>query len=179
MGCLFLFQGIFLTQGSNPNLLCHLYWQEDGFFTAEPLGKPMKSTTLKWGFPDSSVGKESVCNAGDPGLIPGSGGSAEEGIGYPLQYSWASLVAQLVKNLPITQKTWVQSLCWEDPLKGMATHCSILAWRIPQNIQSMGSQRVRHNWVTFNNLKKKKKIQFWKEDFCIISSVYLYNLSIP
>ena len=116
-----------------------------GFFTAEPLGKPMKSTTLKWGFPDSSVGKESVCNAGDPGLIPGSGGSAEEGIGYPLQYSWASLVAQLVKNLPITQKTWVQSLCWEDPLKGMATHCSILAWRIPQNIQSMGSQRVRHN----------------------------------
>ena len=105
----------------------------------------MKSTTLKWGFPDSSVGKESMCNAGDPGLIPGSGGSAEEGIGYPLQYSWASLVAQLVKNLPITQKTWVQFLGWEDPLKGMATHCSILAWRIPQNIQSMGSQRVRHN----------------------------------
>ena len=52
------------------------------------------------GFPDSSVGKESACNAGDPGLIPGLGRSAGEGIGYPLQYSWASLVAQLVKNLP-------------------------------------------------------------------------------
>ena len=50
------------------------------------------------GFPDSSVGKESACNAGDPGLIPESGRSAGEGIGYPLQYSWASLVAQVVKN---------------------------------------------------------------------------------
>ena len=52
------------------------------------------------GFPDSSVGKESACNAGDPSLIPGSERSAGEGIGYPFQYSWASLVAQLVKNLP-------------------------------------------------------------------------------
>ena len=51
-------------------------------------------------FPDSSVGKESACNAGDPGLIPGLGRSAGEGIGYPLQYSWASLVAQMVKNPP-------------------------------------------------------------------------------
>ena len=53
-----------------------------------------------WGFPDSSVGKESICNPGDPGSIPGSGKSTGEGIGYPLQYSWASLVAQMVKNLP-------------------------------------------------------------------------------
>ena len=52
------------------------------------------------GFPDSSVGKESACNAGDPGAIPASGRLAGEGTGYPLQYSWASLVAQLVKNLP-------------------------------------------------------------------------------
>ena len=58
------------------------------------------------GFPDSSVGKESACNAGDPGLIPGSGRSPGEGIGYPLQYSWASLVAQLVKNLPAMWETW-------------------------------------------------------------------------
>ena len=58
-------------------------------------------------FPDSSVGKEYICNAGDPGLIPGSGRSAGEGIGYPLQYSWASLVAQLVKNLPVMQEIWV------------------------------------------------------------------------
>ena len=84
------------------------------------------------GFPDSSVGKESACNAGDPGLIPGSGRSAGEGIGYPLQYSWASLVAQLVKNPPAMQETWVRSLHWEDPLeKGKATYSSILAWRIP------------------------------------------------
>ena len=74
------------------------------------------------GFPDSSVGKESTCIAGDRGLIPGSGRSAEEGIGYPFQYSWASLVVQLVKNLPAMQETWVWSLSWEDPLeKGTAT----------------------------------------------------------
>ena len=74
------------------------------------------------GFPDSSVGKESACNAGDLGLIPGSGRSTGEGIGYPLQYSWASLVAQLVKILPAMWETWVQSLGWEDPLeKGKAT----------------------------------------------------------
>ena len=57
------------------------------------------------GFSDSSVGKESACNAGDPGWIPGLGRSAGEGIGYPLQYSWASLVAQLVMNLPAMQET--------------------------------------------------------------------------
>ena len=61
-------------------------------------------------FPDSSVGKESACNAGDLGLIPGSGRSSEKGIGFPLQYSWASLVAQLVKNPPAMQEVWVQSL---------------------------------------------------------------------
>jgi len=83
------------------------------------------------GFPDSSVGKESACNAGDLGLIPGSGRSTGEGIGYPLQYSWAFLVGQLVKNPPAMWETWVLSLCWEDPLdKGKATHSSILAWRI-------------------------------------------------
>ena len=65
---------------------------------------------LHWGFPDTSVGKESACNAGDPGSIPGSGRPAGEGIGHPLQYSWASLVAQLVKNLPAMRETWVQPL---------------------------------------------------------------------
>ena len=63
----------------------------------------------------SSAGKEYACNAGDPILIAGSRRSAGEGIGYPLQYSWASLVAQMVKNLPAMQKTWVWSLGWEDP----------------------------------------------------------------
>ena len=61
-------------------------------------------------FPHSLVGKESACNAGNPGSIPGMGRSAGEGISYPLQYSWASLVAQLVKNLPAMWETWVQSL---------------------------------------------------------------------
>ena len=98
------------------------------------------------GFPDSSVGKESTCNAGDPGLIPGWGRSAGEGIGYPLQYCWASLVAQLAKNPPAMREIWVRYLGWEDPLeKGKATHSSILAWRIPCTIQSIGLQRVGHD----------------------------------
>ena len=63
--------------------------------------------TVNYGFPGSSVGKESACNAGDPSLIPGSGRSAGEGTGYPLQYSWASLMVQLVKNLPAVQETQV------------------------------------------------------------------------
>ena len=62
--------------------------------------------------PDSSVGKESVCNAGDPGSIPGSGRYTREGIGYPLQYSWASLEAQLVKKPPGMQETWVGKIPW-------------------------------------------------------------------
>jgi len=79
-------------------------------------------------FPDSSVGKESTSNAGDPGSIPGLGRSAGEGIGYPLQYSWAFLVTQLVKNPLVMRETWVQSLGWEDPLeKGTVTYSSILA----------------------------------------------------
>ena len=90
---------------------------------------------LAMGFPHSSVVKESACNAGDPSLIPGSGRSAGKGIGYPLQYSWASLVAQLVKNPPAMQETWVRSLGWEDPLeKEKATHSSFLAWRIPWTV---------------------------------------------
>ena len=96
--------------------------------------------------PDSSVGKESACNAGDSSLIPELGRSTGEGIGYPLQYSWASLVAQLVKNLPAMWETWVWSWSWEDPLeKGKATHSSILAQRIPWIVQSMGLQRVGHD----------------------------------
>ena len=84
---------------------------------------------------DSSVGKESTCNAGDPSSIPGLGRFTGEGIGYPLQYSWASLVVQLVKNLPAMRETWVRSLGWEDPLeKGKATHSSVLARRIPGTV---------------------------------------------
>ena len=75
-----------------------------------------------------------------------------EGIGYPLQYSWASLVTQTVKNLPAMQETWVWSLDSEDPLEeSMATYFNILAWRIPWKgepggLQSIGLHRVRHDW---------------------------------
>ena len=82
-------------------------------------------------FSDSSVGKESTCNAGDPGSNPASGISAGEGIGYPLQ---SSLVAQLVKNQTAMEETWVWSLGWEHPLeKGKTTH-STKAWRIPWTV---------------------------------------------
>ena len=92
-------------------------------------------SVINQGFPGSSAGKESTCNAGDPGSIPGSGRSAGERIGYPLQYTWASLVAQLVKNLPAMWETWIRSLGWEDPLeKGKATHSSILARRSPWTV---------------------------------------------
>ena len=74
-------------------------------------------TLYQQDFPNSSVGKESTCNAGDPGSVPGSGRSAGEGIGYPLQYSWASLVAQLVKNPPAMKETPVGFLGQEDPLE--------------------------------------------------------------
>ena len=80
------------------------------------------------GFPGSSAGKESTCNAEDPSLIPGLGRSPEEGIDYPLQYSWVPLVAQMVKNLQAMWETWVQSLGWDDPLeKSMTTRSNILA----------------------------------------------------
>ena len=102
------------------------------------------------GFPGSSAGKESTCNAGDPSSIPGWGRSPGEGKGYPLQYCQASLVAQLVKNPPAMWETWVRFLGWEDPLeKDMATHSSILAWRIPWTVAfqaplSMGFSREEY-----------------------------------
>ena len=112
------------------------------------------SYTRTWA--SSSAGKES-CNARDPSLIPGSRSFPGEGLGYPLQYSWASMVAKTVKNPPAMQKTRalsLGSLGWEDPLEeGIATHPSILAWRILMSrgaysptyrgrLQSMRSQKV-------------------------------------
>ena len=84
-------------------------------------------------------------------MIPGPGRSLGEGMCYPLQYSWVSLVAQAVKNPPAVWETWVRSLSWEDPLEeGMATHSSILAWRIPWTekpggLQFIGSPRVGYD----------------------------------
>ena len=112
------------------------------------------------GFPGSSVGKESACNAGDPGSISWSGKPLGEGTGYPFQYSWASLVAQMVKNLPAMRETWVQSLGWEDPLEnGTATHSRILAWKIPMDRGAWWAivHGVAKSWHMTERLKKKKK----------------------
>ena len=111
------------------------------------------------GFPGNLAGKESTCNAGNPSSTPGLGRFAGEGIVYPFQYSWASLVAQTVKNPLAMWETRVQSLGWEDLLeKGMATHSSILAWRIPWTekpggLQSLGSQRVGHDLETLEQIE--------------------------
>ena len=115
----------------------------------------MDSYSQIWGFPGSWAGEKSTCNTGDPGSILGLGESPVEGMGYPLQYSRASLVAQMVKNPPGMQETCIRPLVWEGPLeKGMATYFSTLAWRIPWTeepggLQSMGSRWVRYNWLAF------------------------------
>ena len=102
------------------------------------------------GFLGSSDSKESACNAGDPGSILGLGRSPGEGIGYPLCYSWASLVAQMVKNLPAKWEFCVGKIPWRR------------AWQLPPvflpgespwtekpgRLQSMGSYKVKHDWVT-------------------------------
>ena len=119
------------------------------------------------GFPDSSVGKESSFNAGDSGSIPGLGRSAGEGIGKPLQYSWASLVAQLVKNPPAMKETWVRSLDWEDPLeKGKATHYhqSIINRvnnrRIGYKGWGLKMQRIPANISQSNDKSYKEMVRF-------------------
>ena len=118
-----------------------------------------------WGFLGSSAGKESACNAGDPGSIPGLGSSPGEGIDYALQYSWASLVAQTVKNLPAMWETCFQSLGWEDPLEeGMTTHSSILACRIPVN---KGTWRATVHGVT----KSRTRLSDWAQYSTMIHDV--------
>ena len=91
-----------------------------------------KASTQLWeGFLGSSVGKESACNAGGPCSIPVSGSSPEKGIGYPLQYSWASLVDQIVKNSPAMWEIWVRSLSWKDPPGG--GHDNLLQYSCLEN----------------------------------------------
>ena len=92
-------------------------------------------------------------------MIPGSGSSPGEGIGYPLQYSWASLVAQVVKNPPSMWQTWVQSLGWEDPLEeGLGTPSSILAWRIPMDRGAwwVTAHGVTKSWTQLSQHSTKK-----------------------
>ena len=114
------------------------------------------------GFLGSSAGKESSCNEGDSCSIPGSGSSPREGIGKPLQYSWAFLVAQKVKNPPAMWETWVWSLGWEDPLEeGMATHFGILAWRIPMDrgawraiVHGVSKSQTRLKWLSSSSSRQ-------------------------
>ena len=145
VGCHFLLQGIFPSQGSNLGLLhCRqiLYHLSQTTGVSSALAFPL-DTPVFLGFPCGSAGKESACNVGDLGLIPGMGKSPGEGKGYHLSPfsppdrdrrgdspAWSALVT--VKRLPTMQETWVQSMGREDPLeKEMATHSSILAWKIP------------------------------------------------
>ena len=127
-----------------------------------------------FGFPDSSVGKEYACSAGDSGLIPGSGRSPEEGLVYPLRYSQASFVAQLVQNLPALWRTSVWSLNWEDQLKkGKPTHSSIMAWRIPCTVYSIGVAKSQTGLNDFHFLGHS--IFSFLRNFCtVFHSGYTY-----
>ena len=97
-------------------------------------------------FFDIDLLSESVCNAGDPSSIPGWGRSAGEGRGYALQYSWGSLMAQLVKNLPAMQETWVWSLDWKTPWRRQRLPTPVF-W--PREFHGLYSCRVRHDGATF------------------------------
>ena len=114
----------------------------------EGSGNPRFGSILSYlGFLGSSDDKESACNAGDPGSITRSGRSLGAGIGYPLQYSWASLVAQMIKNLPTMLKTWVEKIPWRREWQPTPVFLpGESPWtEEPGGLQSMGSQRVRHD----------------------------------
>ena len=136
------------------------------------------------GCPGSSAGKESACHAGDPGLIPELGRSPGEGISYPIQYSWVSLVAQMVKNPPAMQQTWVWFLGWEDPLQeGIATHSSFLAWKIPRQRSLAGyrpwgpKESDMTEWLSLGTITINRSLNYpWVchfHPFTFNTSVYL------
>ena len=144
------------------------FWNQGCSFKGE-CAVVMLQLWRNMGFPSSSAGKESACNAGGPGSIPGSGRN-------PWIRAWQStpvflgfLVAQTVKNPPAMQETWVWFLGWEDPLeKCMAAHSSILAWKIPMDrgcwwaTVHMGSQRAGHDWAAkgWSTVKKQGRFRF-------------------
>ena len=111
-------------------------------------------------FPGISAGKESICNAGDSSSIPGLGSSPGERIGYPLHYSWASLVVQMVKNLPAMRETWLCSLLGETPWRWVWQPTPVFLpgeapWtEEPGGLQSMGLQRVRQDWAAKDSTKR-------------------------
>ena len=105
---------------------------------------PIQGTRVRSLVWEESTCKESTCNAGDPGWIPGSGRSTGDGIGYSLQCYWASLMAQLVRNPPAMWETWVQSLGWEDPLDEGKDYPLRFS-----GLENSMDYIVRHDWVTF------------------------------
>ena len=120
--------------------------------------KCSQNVVLKVGcpaFPDSSVGKESTYNAGDPSSIPGSGRSTGEGIDYPLQYSWASLVTQLINNPLHCRRPgfnpWVVNIPWRRERLPTPIFWSGEFHGLSHG-KSTGSQRVGHDGVTFTSL---------------------------
>ena len=162
--------------------LMSLYWyniitQNLGFILGFTFGvvhyMVLGKCIMTYGLPWCSAGKESTCNAGDPDSIPGSGRSPGERIGYPLQYSWASLVAQTVKNPPAIKETWVQFLGWEDPLERAWQPTPVFLpgesprTEEPGGLQSMGSQKVRHGLATKHSIAQHIMT-------CIISLILAY-----
>ena len=147
--------------------LISVWWEIVTAIALWDIKPPVTASLLFWFFvqgnrlPDSSAGKESACNAG---LSLGSGRSSGEGIGYSLQYSWASLVAQMVKTLPAMQETWVWSLGWENPLqRGYRLQYSCLenlmdrwAWRATvHGVTKSQIQLSFHTFSTFHFFSKK------------------------
>ena len=121
-------------------------------------------------FPVSSIGKESPAIQETPVGFVDQEDPLEKGIGYPLQYSWTSLVAQLVKNLHAVQEPWLWSLGWEDPQeKGKATHPSILAWRIPWTVYSPWDHK------DFDTTERFSKIVY----IYIYIYIFFFFLSLP
>ena len=131
----------------------------------------------------SSAGKESVCNARDCCSISGSRRAPGEGIRYPLQYSWASLVAQMVNNSPpnagdAADMGLIPGL-GRSTGRGTAIHSSILIWRIPWTkepggLLSMGSQRVRHNWAMQET--KEMQVESLEEEMATYSNILAWKI---
>ena len=134
------------------------------------------------GFPGSSVGKESACIAGDLSLISGSGRHCEEGIGYPLRYSWTSLLVEMMKNLPAMRENWVWSLGWEDSLEEGMQPTPVFLPGDYQGQRSLVDHSPRgcsdgHNWVTKHTGIKWliRLLQNWNTLIAAMTTVSLWN----
>ena len=121
------------------------------------------------GFPGGSAGKESACNEGGPALIPGSGRSTGEVIGYPLRYSRASLVAQTIKNLPAIRETWVRSWVGKIPWRGNDYPLQYSGLENSMDYIVHGLQRVGHDWEKSLYLSTPCGAWKWSESCLVVS----------